>query len=63
MFNSSLSYSDHDELISDKGITYNNKIHKQKPDNILSESRESYNEELFEQFKQFIHFQKMREET
>ena len=63
MFNSSLSYSDLDELISDKGITYNNKTHKHKPDNILSESRESYNEELFEQFKQFIHFQKMRKET
>ena len=35
MFNSSLSYSDLDELISDKGITYNNKTHKHKPDNIF----------------------------
>ena len=62
MFNSSLNYSDLDELISDKGITYNNKNCKLKMDNILSESRESYNEELFEHFKQFIHFQRMREQ-
>tara|TARA_Y100001968_G_scaffold246919_1_gene231280 strand:+ start:495 stop:845 length:351 start_codon:yes stop_codon:yes gene_type:complete len=60
--NSSLKYSDIDELISDKGITYNTKRYNRKSDNISSESKEAYNEDLFEQFKQFILFKKMIEE-
>ena len=43
---SSFNYNDLDEFISDKGITYNKKTY-------------NYNKELFEQFKQFILFQKM----
>tara|TARA_Y100001968_G_scaffold237620_1_gene220969 strand:+ start:178 stop:573 length:396 start_codon:yes stop_codon:yes gene_type:complete len=56
---SSLKNNELDELISDKGITYNTKKYKPNLDNILSERSESYIEELFEQFKQFIIFQKM----
>ena len=60
--NSVLNDSDLDELISDKGITYNSKKYKHKSNYLLSESEEAYNEELFEQFKKFILFQKMLEE-
>ena len=60
--NSFINDSDLDELISDKGITYNSKKYKHKSDYLLSESEEAYNEELFEQFKKFILFQKMIEE-
>ena len=60
--NSSFKYSDIDELISDKGIIYNTKRYNLKSDNISSESKEAYNEDLFEQFKQFILFKKMIEE-
>ena len=59
MENKSIKYNDLDELISDKGITYNTKKNKINPNHILSEAKEEYNEELFEQFKQFILFQKM----
>tara|TARA_B100000965_G_scaffold177902_1_gene148449 strand:- start:3653 stop:4051 length:399 start_codon:yes stop_codon:yes gene_type:complete len=61
--NSALKFSDLDELISDKGITYNKKKYTQKSNNSLSESIETDNEDLFEQFKQFILFQKMKEEN
>ena len=60
--NSYLKYNDFDELISDKGITYNNSKYKNNSDFNLSESRESFNEELFEQFKQFILFLKMSQD-
>ena len=60
--NSYVNDSDLDELISDKGITYNSKKYKHKSNYLLSESEEAYNEELFEQFKKFILFQKMIEE-
>ena len=60
--NSFVNDSDLDELISDKGITYNSKKYKHKSDYLLSDSEEAYNEELFEQFKKFILFQKMIEE-
>ncbi len=56
---SSLNYNDIDEMISDKGITYNTKKYSYHQDNKLSESKENFNSELFEQFKQFILFQKM----
>ncbi len=55
---SSLKYNELDELISDKGITYNTKKHNSN--DISYEPIESYNEELFEQFKQFVLFQKMK---
>ena len=59
IYDSLFNHNDIDELISDKGITYNTKKYKPNLDNILSERSESYIEELFEQFKQFIIFQKM----
>tara|TARA_X000000368_G_scaffold322451_1_gene259579 strand:+ start:109 stop:504 length:396 start_codon:yes stop_codon:yes gene_type:complete len=55
----SFNYSDIDELISDKGITYDKKKYNYNSEHILSKSKENFNEELFEQFKQFILFQKM----
>ena len=62
MNHSSLKYSDLDELISDEGITYSKKKYTQKSDNSLTDSREAFNGDLFELFKQFILFQKMIEE-
>jgi len=59
--NSSISHNDIDELISDKGITYNTKKYKYNSELNLSEHMENFNEELFEQFKQFILFQKMNQ--
>ena len=55
-------FSDLDELISDKGITYNKIEYKHNTGNLSYKTGEAYNEELFEQFKQFIQFQKMKEE-
>ena len=60
--NSYYKYNDLDELISDKGITYNTKKYTFKSDELSSQHSESYNKDLFEQFKQFILFQKMIEE-
>ena len=57
--NSTLSHNELDELISDKGITYNTKKYNYTSKVNSSEPREKFNEELFEQFKQFILFQKM----
>ena len=57
--NSSYKYNDIDELISDKGITYNMKTYRNISEDDLSESSEKYNQELFEEFKQFIMFKKM----
>ena len=59
---SSFHYSDLDELISDKGITYSTKKYTHKSDESTTESREAFNGDLFELFKQFILFQKMIEE-
>ena len=59
---SSFKYNDLDELISDKGITYNKKHCGLHPNSNSSEPIEEYNEELFEQFKQFILFKKMLKE-
>tara|TARA_B100000700_G_C14495748_1_gene601721 strand:- start:84 stop:485 length:402 start_codon:yes stop_codon:yes gene_type:complete len=50
------------ELISDKGITYNKNEYEIQPNSSkekLSEYAEKYNVELFEQFKQFLLYQKM----
>ena len=62
--NSSFKYNDLDELISDEGITYNTNKYKNKKNNdaIKIEPGETYNKELFEQFKQFILFQKMQQD-
>ena len=59
--NSSINHNDIDELISDKGITYNKKKYNYNSELNLSEHMEDFNEELFEQFKQFILFQKMNQ--
>ena len=58
----SFIYSDLDELISDKGITFDKKKYNYNSEHILSKSKENFNEELFEQFKQFILFQKMMQD-
>tara|TARA_B100000579_G_C22457341_1_gene677226 strand:- start:117 stop:509 length:393 start_codon:yes stop_codon:yes gene_type:complete len=59
--NSSFKYFEHDELISDKGITYNRKRNKQESGGIPLENREAYNKDLFELFKQFMLFKNMLE--
>ena len=59
MVNSTFQNNDLDELISDKGITFNKKKYNHPLENYSSEAGEKYNEELFEQFKQFILFRKM----
>ena len=56
---STSNHNDIDELISDKGITYNTKKYSYTSDHILSKSKENFNKELFEQFKKFLLFQKM----
>tara|TARA_Y100001968_G_scaffold97422_1_gene87377 strand:+ start:601 stop:993 length:393 start_codon:yes stop_codon:yes gene_type:complete len=58
VYNSSFNNNDIDELISDKGITYNTKTYNYNSDISRSEIKEGFNEELFEQFKQFVLFQK-----
>ena len=60
--NSSFKNNDLDELISDKGIIYNTKKCSNNSMANSDESREQINEELFEQFKQFILFQKMTQD-
>tara|TARA_Y100001968_G_C19240366_1_gene659106 strand:- start:425 stop:820 length:396 start_codon:yes stop_codon:yes gene_type:complete len=59
MNKSSFNFNDLDELISDKGITYNIKKYKHSLEENLSEPKEKYNEELFELFKKFLQFQKI----
>ena len=60
--NSSLKLNDLDELISDKGITYNTKKYDNNSKVNSTEPTENFNKELFELFKQFILFQKMRQD-
>ncbi|WP_269624614.1 hypothetical protein [Prochlorococcus marinus] len=62
VYNSSLNFNDIDELISDKGISYNTKNHRHNSNDDLSQYRGKHDEELFEQFKQFVQFQKMRKD-
>ena len=62
MNTSTSNYSDLDELISDKGITYYTKNYRPKVGNVSSDSSEANTEDLFELFKQFIQFQKMKAE-
>ena len=63
MKNLSYKYNELDELISDQGIIYNTKKYANKTDNSSSVNEEDYNEDLFEQFKQFILFKKMIDGT
>ena len=63
MNNLSYKYNELDELISDQGIIYNTKRYANKTDNSSSVNEEDYNEDLFEQFKQFILFKKMIDGT
>ena len=60
--NSSLKFNDLDELVSDKGITYNTKKNNYNSIVNLPETKEKFNEELFEKFKQFILFLKMNKD-
>ena len=60
--NSSFSHNDLDELISDKGIIYNKKKYNYNSNVTSSEPKEKINEELFEQFKQFILFKEMTQD-
>ena len=60
--NPSFNYNDLDELISDKGITYNLKKYKYNSQINLSQPTEDLYEEFFEQFKQFILFQKITQD-
>ena len=62
MDKSSFKYSDFDELISDKGVIYDTNNYKNHSEANLFETKGKYNEELFEQFKQFILFQKIIQE-
>jgi len=62
MYNSSFNYNDLDELISDKGITYNKKFNSYSSEINVSEGAVKINEELFEQFRQFILYQKMTQD-
>ncbi len=63
MDNLSFNDNDLDELISDKGITYSKKKYNYNSEINLSEPISSINEELFEQFKQFILFLKMKQKS
>ena len=60
--NSTYKYSDIDELISDKGITYNTKKYPEKSNSFSSRNKVTYSKDLFELFKQFILFQNMLNE-
>ena len=46
--NPSFNYNDLDELISDKGITYNTKKYSYYPQYNISKYKENFNEDLFE---------------
>ena len=59
---SSIKHNDLDELISDKGITYSTKKNNYSSELNLSEKTEKIDKELFEQFKQFILFQRMKKD-
>ena len=61
-YNLPYKYNNLDELISDKGITYNTKKYKMNKETFFSESKETDYDELFEQFKQFLSFQESRQE-
>ena len=62
MDNTSLKSNDFDELISDKGVTFNTKMYNDNSEFNLHEPIENFNKELFHQFKQFMLFQKKIEQ-
>ena len=45
-----------------ESLTYNKKNYNPNSANILSETKQAYNEQLFDQFKQFLEFQKRMQE-
>ena len=58
------NYNDINELISDKGVTYNKSRMNTKERNIqkdLTIEEEKYNAELMKKFKEFLYLQKMQE--
>ena len=59
---SSFNHGELDELISDRGIIYKTKKYTKQTDEFSDRERKDYNQELFDQFRQFIIFQKMLEE-
>ena len=59
---STFKHGDLDELISDKGIIFKTKKNTKQSDDFLETERKDHNQELFDQFKQFILFQKTLEE-
>ena len=62
--NSSYLDNEMNELISDKGITYNKTINNTQNSDItrqFSNWGDQSNDELFEKFKEFIEFKKMIE--
>ena len=60
--NSHHKHNDLDEFISDKGKIYNTKKNNYNSKLNSSEFRANFNEELFEQFKQFMLFQEMTQD-
>ena len=61
---SSYLYNDMNELISDKGVTYNKSaidIKKEDLENNLSMFEDRHDAELFKKFKEFLEFQKYME--
>ena len=59
----SYNYNDMDELISDKGVVYNTKKYRRDSNTFSTKPEEAFNEELLEQFKKFMLFQKTIEEN
>ena len=57
----SCNHNDLDELISDKGIIYKTKKYNYTSKLNSSKPEEQFNDELLEQFKQFILFRKMEQ--
>jgi len=60
--NSTFKHGDLDEFISDKGIIYKTQKNTKESDNFLDNERKDHNQELFDQFRKFILFQKTLEE-
>ena len=58
MDKSSLEYSDFDELISDKGVSYNINNHNNHSEDNLFEPKVKYNEELFNSLNNLFCFKR-----
>ncbi len=57
-----MNYNDIDILISDKGIIYNTKKNYLSSEHNLSETNEKIDKELYEQFRKFIQFKRMKQD-